>query len=244
MNSIQVSALNGRSEAGHSLLAWEMLHNAVVGPADVEKSVHFQAFIKGLRLPSLNYCIQVSSSFSGGVEAFIDTALSSEITSFGDLNISFRSNLSDEEEEAFDDAMAEAGQPFAGNTFSGFIQDFLANVGAPCPQLLGSIQGSFSPEARAALSAIQSPTFRMRMLCWAVTGATQVLQEGEPIKIYLVSDRDPSYVPQGLAEEQHCAYINSGADYDPNSEPQDVKSAVHHWLLVQILESIGSYTLA
>lgn len=33
------------------------------------------------------------------------------------------------------------------------------------------------------------------------------------------------------------------AEYTGSVEPRDAKTAVHHWLLVQMLDAIGSYTI-
>ena len=42
--------MNGRSEASHRSLGWEMLHNAVIGPFNRENA-YFAAFYEGFRMP-------------------------------------------------------------------------------------------------------------------------------------------------------------------------------------------------
>ncbi|KAJ4467293.1 hypothetical protein C8R41DRAFT_925843 [Lentinula lateritia] len=99
----------------------------------------------------------------------------------------------------------------------------------------------------ASLTGLQSPTFRMRLMCWAAMGATRVLRDSNPMQIILVEDDDSLYLPQeldspGLRE----AYLSSGScsfrtctrsmripalylikllkdTYDPNTELKDAQ---------------------
>ncbi|KAH7868875.1 uncharacterized protein C8R40DRAFT_1177314 [Lentinula edodes] len=162
-HNIQIGVLNGRSEAGHQKLASEMLHNVVIGPVGVENA-YFTAFIKGFLLPGaagFNLADIVHSFFGGPEEFFLDELA---------------------------DALSIAGPHFAGKTFEDVIKDFLVSIGAPCPQLLAVTKDRFSPEVKASLSGLQSPTFRMRLMCWAVTGAPRVLRDGEPMQVSILSN--------------------------------------------------------
>ncbi|KAJ3878406.1 hypothetical protein F5051DRAFT_428200 [Lentinula edodes] len=259
-HNIQLGVLNGRSEAGHQKLAWEMLHKVIIGPVDVENA-YFSAFLKGIDL------VDIVRSFFGGAEEFIRTAELSTIRDFDSLNIRVVCDIGSQSLDKLADAFNIAGSYFAGKTFRDVIQDFLNGVGVPCPRMLDSAMDRLSPEVKASLSGLQSPTFRMRLMCWAVTGATRVLHQGEPMQIILVEDDDILYLPQeidhpGLYE----AYLSSGScsfrtcsrsmripasylikllkeTYDPNGELKDARIAIHNWLLMQMLDSAGTYSM-
>ncbi|KAJ4498607.1 hypothetical protein C8R41DRAFT_864503 [Lentinula lateritia] len=154
---------------------------------------------------------------------------------------------------------------FAGKIFEEVFKDFLTGIGTPCPQLLEDAKSRLSVEVRASLSGLQSPTFRMHLMCWAVTGATRILRDGNPIRIILVEDSDPCYLPATVDPDLRRAYILLGCcsfktctwtmripvshlihllaqSYDSTTEIKDAQAAVHNWLLIQILESAGAYT--
>ncbi|KAJ4468079.1 hypothetical protein C8R41DRAFT_778884, partial [Lentinula lateritia] len=232
----------------HQKLASEMLHNVIVGPAGVENA-YFTAFIKGFLLPCSTGLdlVDIVRSFFGGAEEFIRTAEASTIRDFDSLNICIISDIKSQTLEELADAFSIAGPHFAGKNFKDVIKDFLVGIGAPCPQLLASIQDRFSPEVKASLTGLQSSTFRMRMMCWAVTGATRVLLDGEPIQIILVDDDNTSYLPRGLTDGVHASYLSAGScsfhTYNPDNEINDTQVAVHHWLLMQILDSAGTYNM-
>ncbi|KAJ3901848.1 hypothetical protein F5879DRAFT_991545 [Lentinula edodes] len=266
-HNIQVGVLNGRSDAGHQKLALEMLHNIVVGPVGVENA-YFAAFIKGFLLPCSTGIdlVDIVRSFFGGAEEFIRTAEASIICNFDSLHIRIVCSIRSGSLDELADALSIAGPPFAGRIFEDVIKDFLLGVGAPCPQMLAGIQDRFSPEVKASLSGLQSPTYRMRLMCWAVTGATRVLKGGEPMQIILVDDNDTSYLSESLNDGQCEAFLSSGScafrtcsrsmripvsyliqqlknTYNPDTELCNAQVAIHHWLLVQLLDSAGTYNM-
>ncbi|KAH7868083.1 uncharacterized protein C8R40DRAFT_1223693 [Lentinula edodes] len=198
-HNIQLAVLHGRSEAGHHKLAWEMLHNVVIGPIDIDNA-YFAAFLKGFLLPCATGIdlVDIVRSFFGGPEEFIRTAEMSTIRDFASLNISISCDLKQPSLDELAQALSAAGPQFTGKTFQDIIEDFLAGTGAPCPELLASMMDRFSPEVKTCLSGLRSPTFRMRLMCWAVTGATRVLLEGEPMQIVLVEDDDVLYLPSDI----------------------------------------------
>ncbi|KAH7869462.1 uncharacterized protein C8R40DRAFT_1059276, partial [Lentinula edodes] len=53
-NAIQTSALTNRTKEMHNSIAHHMLHNAIIGPAEINHP-YFQAFIKGFRLSCKNH---------------------------------------------------------------------------------------------------------------------------------------------------------------------------------------------
>lgn len=81
----------------------------------------------------------------------------------------------------FADTCSEAGTSFEGKIFDDIFRDFLEETGAPCPQLLESIKDRLSPQIN--LDEITSSTFRMKILCWSVSGAPRVMHEGQPLRV-------------------------------------------------------------
>ncbi|KAJ4498886.1 hypothetical protein C8R41DRAFT_755706 [Lentinula lateritia] len=238
----QVGLLNGRSEAGHQKLASEMLHNVVIGAVGVENA-YFAAFIKGFLLPGATgfNLADIVRSFFGGPEEFVRTAEASTIRDFKSLDIRIVCSLGNQSLDELAEALSVAGAHFAGKTFEDIIKDFLISIGAPCPQLLAVTKDRFSPEVKASLSGLQSPTFRMRLMCWAVTGAPRVLRDGEPMQIILVDDNDTSYLPHGLTSYLIQLLKDT---YNPDAEIKNAQVAIHHWLLIQMLDSAGTYNMA
>ncbi|KAJ3912251.1 hypothetical protein F5877DRAFT_54321, partial [Lentinula edodes] len=234
----------------HHKLAWEMLHNIVIGPLDIDNT-YFAAFLKGFLLPCATGIdlVDIVRSFFGGPEEFIRTAEMSTIHHFASLNISISCDLKQQSLDKLAQALSTAGPQFTGKTFQDIIEDFLAGTGAPCPELLASMMDRFSPEVKTCLSGLQSPTFRMRLMCWAVTGATRVLLEGEPMQIVLVEDDDVLYLPSDIDDSDlylsmgSCSFRTCSSTYDPNVELGNPRVAIHHWLLVQMLDNAGTYNM-
>ncbi|KAJ3902275.1 hypothetical protein F5879DRAFT_1044026 [Lentinula edodes] len=264
-HNIQVAALNGRSLTGHRHLAFEMLYSAVVGPISIN-NVFFVSFLQGFRMRCIDGTTDlydIVRSFDGGAESFVLSTETSVIKGFEDLNLSFIVDLEATTLRELTDACTNAGPPFQGRIFKEIFRDYLEDSGAPCPRLLNAIKDRLSPQIN--LDDITSSTFRMRLLCWSVSGAPRIMHEGSPLKIQLVEDNDPFYLPSRIGRELQDAYLSSGtcafktctrsikipasfliklirASYDPHSECKDARTAVHHWLLVEMLDAIGSYT--
>ncbi|KAJ4483026.1 hypothetical protein C8J55DRAFT_488545 [Lentinula edodes] len=225
-HNFQVGVLNGRSAAGHCMLAWEMLHSVVVGPVGVDNT-YFEDFIEGFQLPCSTGVdlVDIVRSFSGGVEEVVRTAEASSILDFTSLHIRFLCSISECSLRQLTNALSIVGHNFAG----------------------------------------KSPTFRMHLMCWAVTGATRILRDGNPIRIILVEDSDPCYLPVTADPDLRRAYILLGCcsfktctrtmripvshlihllaqSYNSTTKIKDTQAAVHSWLLIQMLESAGAYT--
>ncbi|KAJ3873726.1 hypothetical protein F5051DRAFT_337119, partial [Lentinula edodes] len=227
----------------HRHLAFEMLYNAVVGPTSIN-NIFFVSFLQGFRMPCIDGTTDlydIVRSFVGGAEEFVRSAETSIIKGFEDLNLTVTVDLGATILQELVDACTNAGVSFQGKDFEQIFRDFLEETGAPCPQLLESIKGRLSPQIN--LDEITSSTFRMKLLCWSVSGAPRVMHEGDSLKVQLVEDDDPYYLPSCIGRELQNAYISSGTSpYNPHSECKDARTAVHHWLLVQMLDAIGSYT--
>ncbi|KAJ3761631.1 hypothetical protein EV360DRAFT_37434, partial [Lentinula raphanica] len=191
-------------------------------------------------------------SFCGGAEEFVQSAETSIIKSYDDLNLRMHANLGPDLEQKLSNAFANAGPAFEGKTFEEVFREFLEATGAPCPQLLDAIKDRFSP--KIDLDEITSPTFRMKLLCWSVSGAPRVINEGDPLRVQLVEDNNEFYISPRTQAEQRNEYISSGtssymikllnAPYNSSSECDCAKTAIHHWLLLQMLDVIESYTIA
>ncbi|KAJ3964445.1 hypothetical protein EV361DRAFT_978731, partial [Lentinula raphanica] len=266
-HNTQVAALNGRSLSGHRQLAFEMLQCAAIGPIGVNNAF-FQAFCRGFRMQCNEQTIDlytIVQSFCGGAEEFVQSAETSIIKEYDDLNLRMHANLGPDLQQKLSDAFAHAGPDFEGKTFEEMFREFLEATGAPCPQLLESIKDRFSP--KIDLNDITSPTFRMKLLCWSVTGAPRIIHEGDPLRVQLVEDDNEFYISPRTQMEQRDEYISLGtcsfktctrslripasylikllhASYNPFSEYDSAKTAIHHWLLVQMLDAIESYTIA
>ncbi|KAJ3844027.1 hypothetical protein F5878DRAFT_526665, partial [Lentinula raphanica] len=251
----------------HQQLAFEMLQCAAIGPMGVD-NVFFRAFCKGFRMQCHEQTIDLYSivrSFCGGAEEFVQSAETSIIKSFDDLNLRMHVNLGGVSTQKLTEAFADSGPSFEGRTFEEIFREFLETTGTPCPQLLESIKERFS--SKVDLDDIASPTFRMKLLCWSVTGAPRIMHEGEPLRVQLVEDDDSFYIPAGMQADRRHQYISLGTcsfktctrslripasylikllhtSYDPLSELSSAKVAVHHWLLVQMLDAVESYTMA
>ncbi|KAJ4465390.1 hypothetical protein C8J55DRAFT_566320 [Lentinula edodes] len=250
-HNIQVAALNGRSLTGHQHLAFEMLYNAVVGPSSIN-NVFFISFLQGFRMRCIDGTadlFDIVRSFDGGVENFVQSTETSIIKGFEDLNLSFIVDLEATTLRELTDACTNAGAPFEGKTFKEIFRDYLEDSGTPCPRLLEAIKDRLSRQIN--LDEITSSTFRMKLLCWSVSGAPRIMHEGDPLKIQLVEDDDPFYLPSRIGQELQNAYLSSGtcafktctrsikipasvliklirASYDPYSECKDARTAVHH----------------
>ncbi|KAL0570439.1 hypothetical protein V5O48_011516 [Marasmius crinis-equi] len=240
-HDLQVSALTGRSSEMHIALASEMLYSAIVGKRGPGHPV-FTCFLKGFVMPcDLGYSFtQLARVFHGGSEAFVSSVYQNFITSYHSLRLHT-----------------------VAASFEDFFRLFLEGVGYPDVDLMEAEEGRFSPLVN--FDNIHSDNFRMRMLCWAATGAPFVLPEGPPIKIILVEDNDSEYGAT-LSRSQLERALNAGVckfrtciremrvpasfilqilrtEYPGDSE-LDARIVLHHWLLVSLLDNISQATLA
>ncbi|KAJ3899977.1 hypothetical protein F5879DRAFT_809975, partial [Lentinula edodes] len=105
-------------QAGHRKLSWEMLHNVVVGPVDVDNA-YFTAFLKGFLLPCSTGIdlVDIVRSFFGGAEEFVRTAEISTICNFASLNIRIVCDLKTQSLDELTNALSAAGPQFAGKSY-------------------------------------------------------------------------------------------------------------------------------
>ncbi|KAJ8094089.1 hypothetical protein PM082_023297 [Marasmius tenuissimus] len=252
-----ISALRVRSADQHTALAWEMLHNGVIGTKTCDHPA-FQSFLKGFYMPcDKGYMFtQIARSYQGGSENFVCSVYQNHISHYSDLLLEHQSRLTPVSETRLREAF-HANPTLEVDDFKELFRAFLEETGYPSLDLMEELNGCFNPIVD--LSDIHDDTFRMRMLCWAATGAPYIV---------LVEDDDAEY-RAGLATHEWTRHLNAGVckfrtcvreiripasflihllsiDYgsgDDNSSGLKVEEAVHHWLLVAILDNIGQNNL-
>ncbi|KAJ4467376.1 hypothetical protein C8J55DRAFT_565241 [Lentinula edodes] len=148
--------------------------------------------------------------------------------------------------------------------FDAWFEDFLLGVGTPCPTLLNCAKDRFNSMVK--LEDISESTFRLRSFAWAISGVPRRILDYLKLEVYLVEDDDDQYGPGEGHSASLQQYLLHGtcsfrtclremripasyliqllkADYSPRSEPATAYQAIHNWLLLQILEAIGDYTI-
>ncbi|KAL0568763.1 hypothetical protein V5O48_013214 [Marasmius crinis-equi] len=206
-HDIQVSTLRTRTPVQHNTLGWEMLHNTVIGSRTVEHPA-FSHFLKGFRLPcARGYDLtQIARAFQGGPENFVSKVYANYIAQYSDLALSHISRLQPETESALTNALS-ANASLEATNFEELFKDFLQERGYPSLDLMEEIKGRFNPVVN--LDGIFDETFRLRMFCWATTGAPLANTDGVSIKVILVEDSDAEY-RSNLPSEQVQSNLNAG----------------------------------
>ncbi|KAJ3826377.1 hypothetical protein F5880DRAFT_1476387 [Lentinula raphanica] len=261
-HNVPVSALYGRSERHHRSLAWTMLHNAIVGPVTTDHP-YFAAFIEGLLLPckSIRFDLsKIAACFDGGINEVASMA----ITMHSGWNTPIGLLLLLESRTALSDAY-EIFPKWSGSDFEDIFKEFLEGTGLPCPSIMTEIQGRFDDVV--TLEGASEKAYRMKMFCWATTGAPHIATDRPLIEVILVDDDDPMYF--SLLSQRHnerAMLLDHGtisfktctrkmhipasyllklltASYNTDSEPRNARDSIFHWFFVQILGSIGSYNV-
>ncbi|KAL0069951.1 hypothetical protein AAF712_002846 [Marasmius tenuissimus] len=261
---MQVSALNGRSAEMHTALATEMLYAAIIGKRGPRHPV-FQCFKHGfLMLCDQGYDFtKLVCVFHGGSEKFVSSVYNSHINGYHDLRLQYVSKLHLATEDQLAGAFSDHPSTISlAPSFEDFFRQFLESIGYPDLDMMEAEEGQFSRVVN--LEDIGTENFRMRMLCWAATGAPYIL-EGAPIKIVLVEDDDPEYgatlsasqldraLKSGVCKFRTCAQEMRipvsfmlhvlGIDYPADSDI-DARNVLHHWLLVSLLDNVSQVTIS
>ncbi|KAK1223013.1 hypothetical protein PQX77_014133 [Marasmius sp. AFHP31] len=180
-HDLQVSALRGRSAEMHTALGPEMLYAAIIGKRGPDHPV-FRCFKRGFVMPcdqGYNFT-QLARVFHGGSEKFVSSVYQSHIDSYHDLRLQYVSKLRTETEERLAAAFPDHPDTIAlAPTFQDFFRLFLEGVGYPDLDMMEDETGRFSSIVN--MEDIHEENFRMRMFCWAASGAPYLL-EGAPIK--------------------------------------------------------------
>ncbi|EEB90467.1 hypothetical protein MPER_11325 [Moniliophthora perniciosa FA553] len=225
----------------HRSLGWDMLHNTIIGPEPISHP-YFEAFHKGLMMASAGdqTIAQFAHAFVGGPEKFVASTYACYIRSYDSLRLEYQIEL---EEAAVTnlEALITSQPTLKATNFIGVIREFLEGQGAPYSQLLQEVKERF--HSLVDLDEISQKSFRMRMFNWAVTGTPHVLQDGPAITIRLVEDNDVEYL-SGVPLARQPAYIGLGREYSSEPEADNAAKAVHHWLLVSILDNVGENNVA
>ncbi|KAJ3804670.1 hypothetical protein F5876DRAFT_53094 [Lentinula aff. lateritia] len=160
----------------HNAIAHHMLHNATIGPAEIDHP-YFQAFIKGFRLPCKNHYTLpqassiISRSFVGGSYEFVMHLSKTMIKDLNSLPICYFNQTTESTNMALQNAYRVVfGGEFA---FDAWFEDFLLGVGTPCPTLLDSAKDRFNSVVK--LEDISESTFRLRSFAWAISGVPRCI---------------------------------------------------------------------
>ncbi|KAJ3817406.1 hypothetical protein F5880DRAFT_1618305 [Lentinula raphanica] len=182
-NSV-VSTLRGRSKKLHHSLAWKMLYAAVVGPTTTDHP-YFKSFIKGLLLPCkiINLDLsELTQNFNGGSTEFVVSLLETHITGdYGKLRLEYVDRTEWSTKQTLEEAYASVCSEWSAGGFEAIFQEFLEGKELPCPALMQDLQGRF--DSVVALEAASDKAFRMRMFCWAVSGAPQIFLDGQELEV-------------------------------------------------------------
>ncbi|KAE9396932.1 hypothetical protein BT96DRAFT_823986 [Gymnopus androsaceus JB14] len=178
-----MASLTPRSEQFHLSLAWTMLHNAIIGAVSIEHP-YFKAFLEGLKLPCKNSfnLSEIAHSYLGEVSGFVVDLMSATIKSFQDLRLIVREDISEGEKRALNDAFSASGPQYQDASFSALFQEFLEGVGAPSAGMLDAVKDRYEPSVASTLENLNQPAYRMKMFCWAASGAPRVMPDEDPIK--------------------------------------------------------------
>ncbi|KAK1219074.1 hypothetical protein PQX77_018223 [Marasmius sp. AFHP31] len=202
-----VASLRDRSAEQHRALGWEMLHNAILGSRGVDHpAVMF--FLKGFRMPcdkGYNFT-QIARSYQGGSEEFVSSVYENYIHHYSSLRLDYQSLLKDETTRKLNRAIQETPSWVAAS-FPDLFRGFLEGSGYPSFELMNGLKGRLNPIIN--LDDIHQDTFRMRMFCWAATGAPYVLTDGVRTKVILVEDGDEEY-GAGLSTSERLTNLNAG----------------------------------
>ncbi|KAJ3888324.1 hypothetical protein GG344DRAFT_19325, partial [Lentinula edodes] len=261
-HNMETSALTNRTQEMHNTIAHCMLHNATIGPAEIDHP-YFQAFIKGFRLPCKNhYTLPQASSIIAGECVLIYGVIDFTQLRGSSLPIRYFNQTTESTNMALQNAYRVV---FGGEfVFDAWFEDFLLGVGTPCPTLLNCAKDRFNSMVK--LEDISESTFRLRSFAWAISGVPRRILDYLKLEVYLVEDDDDQYGPGEGHSASLQQYLLHGtcsfrtclremripasyliqllkADYSPRSEPATAYQAIHNWLLLQILEAIGDYTI-
>ncbi|KAJ3764672.1 hypothetical protein FB446DRAFT_656239, partial [Lentinula raphanica] len=191
-HNLSVTALHDRSERHHRSLAWNMLHNAIVGPVTTDHP-YFKALLKGLFLPCKPIGLDLPEvpACVEGIDEFVLSLLQTRVTGdYKALRLEHTDRTSVVTHAALRDAY-EIVPGWSSVSFEDIFQEFLEGSGIPCPALMEEVQGSFDDVV--TLEGASEKNYRMRMFCWASTGSPFILTDGPAIEVILVDDSDPLY---------------------------------------------------
>ncbi|KAL0067941.1 hypothetical protein AAF712_005110 [Marasmius tenuissimus] len=155
---------------------------------------------------SLGHEDDIARSYQGGSEEFVSSVYDSYIHHYSSLRLDYQSLLKDESTTKLNRAIQD-NPSFSAASFQDLFRGFLEGSGYPSLELMNGVKGRLSPVI--SLDEIHQDTFRMRMFCWAATGAPFVLTDGIRTKVILIEDDDEEY-RAGLTDAQCLTNLNAG----------------------------------
>ncbi|KAE9389920.1 hypothetical protein BT96DRAFT_1066449 [Gymnopus androsaceus JB14] len=213
-HDLQLSALSQRDEETHHVMAFRMLHNAVIGKLGVQCQ-ELQAFLKGFRLPvpgGLTFC-EIARSYLYGAGAFVAKAYRF-IKNFDDLSTNLEiklDHLNSSDQTRLSNALIVAPHPYQGRTFEYILKDFFEETGIPCPTIFEHFREKINPVVPIS-EAETSSTFCLRMFTWAVGGAP-FLRAGSSMTmevILVLDDDDRAYISTRSDEHRRTQFLLNG----------------------------------
>ena len=245
------TTLNSICAAIASWTFWSRSHNLATCNAQFRRD---HTYILG---PHSDF-LEVLKSLPGGCKSFLANAYSSHISSFKALQEHL--NIVKPTRNKMESIWQALSSPLL--SLATVIIDFLHGRGAPCPQCLSMVSIHFPTIIN--LSCIGEDGFRVKHFCWVATGTYEQELGAPPIKVQFVEENNPGYsahhfglvmASKGKVSYTMCfqtvwipiSYILKlvEASYpDPSSEPRNFLEAVHHWLLCEVLNTVGSHTIA
>lgn len=109
------------------------------------------------------------------------------IKSFDDLRLVIREDISETEKTALNSAFLASGSHYQNSSFAALFREFLEGMGAPSPSMLEAVKDRYEPSVMSTLENLDQSTYRMKMFCWAATGAPRVMLDEDNIKVCLGS---------------------------------------------------------
>ncbi|KAF9473603.1 hypothetical protein BDN70DRAFT_816990 [Pholiota conissans] len=262
-HDMQVACLQSRDLASHKSIASEMLHRAIIGP---EPFTHreIQAFIEGFKMPCRRTgfnMTKIKTLVEGGSESFLNMIWTSHIKSFEDIRPHI--HLS-EPSQNVSLQLQEALSLCSGISFEQLLHTFLKGSGIPCPKLFEDALNHFAPVVDCS-KIDDDMGFRSRVFYWAATGSPSIEINSLGITMSLCESSDTEYAP-GITQREREAMIDAGkicfktcisqmkvpakhiivlarGTYTSNAEPHSFQAAFDHWLLCEILNSLGNHSI-
>jgi hypothetical protein len=117
---------------------------------------------------------QVPKEFEGGSDTFFSLVYTSQVSSYESLEPFLH----------ISPIPARLSGCFLGRAcdLPGILTDFLKGSGIPCPHLFEEAKQHFA--SNVDLAAIDTPGFRSRILCWAISGSPSIQVDGSPIEVH------------------------------------------------------------
>ncbi|KAF8173862.1 hypothetical protein K438DRAFT_1850161 [Mycena galopus ATCC 62051] len=267
-HGVEVSAFQMRDLATHQGLAVNMLFKPTIANNTFEHP-ELQSFHLGYLFCcgaddafDLPYAIH---NFEGGSEPFLSLVATSSISSADSVMA-----LLDVVNPPTLAVHITALRDITGDitlTFNMVFERFLRTVGLPCPQMFEASRGVFHRMIDLSEGNINKPSFRPRIVVWALTGSPSIdSTAGHRISLGPINTHGEGYSGPDLTADERDLLASVGtfhlvtchhtarypvehvlrlaqAQYIPEGEPGDFQEVFDFWFLYQCLIAIGCYNI-